>query len=74
MAAGLYVTSRPPKAHVFINGERQEEPTPITIRLGPGTYNIVVRKPGFQPYAGQVQLKDNELTQLDVELVPNRQP
>ncbi len=72
--AGLYVTSRPPKAHVFVNGERQPEPTPTTIRMGPGTYNIDVRKPGFEPYSGQVQLKDNELTQLDVELTPSQKP
>jgi serine/threonine-protein kinase len=74
MVAGLYVTTRPPSAHVFINGEPQPEPTPTTIRLGPGTYNIVVRKPGFEPYAGPVQLKGDELTHLDVELAPSRKP
>jgi serine/threonine-protein kinase len=74
MVSGLYVTSRPSQAHVFINGERQPEPTPTTIRLGPGTYDIVVRKAGFEPYSGQVQLKGDELTQLDVELVPSPKP
>jgi len=74
MISGLYVTSRPSKAHVFINGELQPEPTPATIRLGPGAYNIVVRKPGFEPYSGQVQLKGDELTQLDVELAPSPKP
>jgi serine/threonine-protein kinase len=68
VSSGLYVTSRPPQAHVFVNGERQPDPTPTTIRLGPGSYNITVRKPGFEPYAGLVQLKGDELTQLEVEL------
>jgi len=68
VSSGLYVTSRPPQAHVFVNGERQPEPTPTTIRLGPGSYNIAVRKPGFEPYTGLVQLKGDELTQLNVEL------
>ncbi len=66
--SGLYVTSQPPQARVFINGQPQPDPTPTTVRLDPGTYNIAVRKAGFDAYAGQVQVKANEPTQLDVEL------
>ncbi len=69
----LYVTSRPNRARVFINGQRQADATPATIRLAPGTYNIVVRKQGFETYFGQVQIKPNEPAQLDIELAPQRQ-
>jgi eukaryotic-like serine/threonine-protein kinase len=71
---GLYVTTRPPNAYIFINGRSQSDPTPLTIQLSPGVYSILVRKPGFEPFAGQVQVKSDELTRLDLELVPNRQP
>ncbi|MGA2098518.1 MAG: PEGA domain-containing protein, partial [Candidatus Acidiferrum sp.] len=34
----------------------------------PGQYNLVLRMPGYEAYAGSVQVKDNIQTQLDVDL------
>jgi eukaryotic-like serine/threonine-protein kinase len=65
---GLYLTSRPPGADVFINGAKQSGETPVTLPLAPGQYNLVVRLPGYEAYAGNVQVKDNIQTQLAVEL------
>ncbi|HTQ59777.1 MAG TPA: PEGA domain-containing protein [Candidatus Solibacter sp.] len=68
LTQGLYLTSRPAGADVFINGAKQSGQTPVTLPLAPGNYNLVVRLPGYEAYAGKVQVKDNIQTQLSVEL------
>ena len=68
LSQGLYLTSRPAGADVFINGAKQSGQTPLTLPLAPGNYNLVVRLPGYEAYAGKVQVKDNIQTQLSVEL------
>ncbi len=68
LTKGLYVSSQPPGADVFINGAKQSGQTPVTIPLGPGQYNLVLRLQGYEPYAGGVQVKDNIQTQLNVAL------
>jgi len=75
-AAIVRVISQPPLATIFVNGQRYDEPTPTTLRLPPGQYSIVLRKPGFQAYDGVVQIQQDERTQLNVQLtpLPNRAP
>ncbi|HYL61564.1 MAG TPA: serine/threonine-protein kinase [Candidatus Methylomirabilis sp.] len=68
LAKGLYVTSKPPGADVFINGAKQSGQTPVTLPLAPGQYNLVLRLLGYEAYAGNVQVKDNIQTELNVEL------
>lgn len=68
LAKGLYLTSRPAGADVFINGAKQSGQTPLTLPLAPGNYNLVVRLPGYEAYAGKVQVRDNIQTQLALEL------
>jgi eukaryotic-like serine/threonine-protein kinase len=68
IAKGLYVSSRPAGADVFINGAKQPGQTPVTLPLAPGQYNLVLRLTGYEAYAGSVQVKDNIQTTLDVEL------
>jgi len=68
LAKGLYVSSRPPGADVFINGAKQSGQTPATLPLAPGQYNLVLRLQGYEAYAGNVQVKDNIQTILDAEL------
>jgi len=68
LAKGLLLTSRPAGGDVFINGAKQSGQTPVTLPLAPGSYNLVVRMPGYEAYAGSVQVKDNIQTQLDVTL------
>jgi serine/threonine protein kinase len=68
LAKGLYVTSKPAGADVFINGAKQSGQTPVTLPLAPGPYNLVLRMPGYDAYAGSVQVKDNIQTELDVQL------
>ena len=69
LAKGLLLTSRPSGADVFINGAKQSGQTPVTLPLAPGSYNLVLRMPGYDAYATSVQVKDNVQTQLlDVPL------
>jgi serine/threonine protein kinase len=69
LAKGLLLTSRPAGADVFINGAKQSGQTPLTLPLAPGSYNLVLRMPGYDAYATSVQVKDNVQTQLlDVPL------
>jgi eukaryotic-like serine/threonine-protein kinase len=68
LAKGLYVTSQPPGADVFINGAKQSGQTPVTLPLAAGQYNLVLRLQGYEPYAGSAQVKDNKQTELAVTL------
>ncbi len=68
IAKGLLITSDPPGADVFINGAKQSGQTPVTLPLAAGQYNLVLRLPGYDPYVGSVQVKDNIQTQLNTKL------
>jgi hypothetical protein len=69
LAKGIFISSQPPGADVFINGAKQSGQTPLTLPLAPGQYNLVLRLQGYEAYAGNIQIKDNIQTQLtDVPL------
>ena len=68
LAKGLYVSSHPAGAEIFINGAKQSGQTPATLPLAAGQYDLVLRVPGYEAYAGHVQVNDNIQTTLDVEL------
>src|SRR5208283_3117423 len=68
LAKGVYVTSKPAGADIFINGAKQSGQTPTTLPLAPGRYDLVLRLPGYDPYVGEVQVKDNVQTTLEAEL------
>jgi hypothetical protein len=68
LAKGIFISSQPPGADVFINGAKQSGQTPVTLPLAPGQYNLVLRLPGYEAYAGGIQVKDNIQTQLNATL------
>ncbi len=68
LVKGVLISSRPPGADVFINGAKQSGQTPTALPLAPGHYDVVLRLPGYAPYVGEVQAKDNIQTTLDAEL------
>jgi len=72
-APSLTVTSRPSGANIFVNGQRQYMQTPAKIDLPPGAYRIAVTKPGFEPYAAQVEILAGKPAQLDAEMSPMAQ-
>jgi len=66
--ASLEITSDPPQAEVFVNGERQTLLTPATISLPPGSYRIALQKAGYGRYEGSVELKDEDIRGLNFQL------
>jgi eukaryotic-like serine/threonine-protein kinase len=68
LAKGIFISTQPPGADVFINGAKQSGQTPVTLPLAPGQYNLVLRLAGYEAYAGSIQVKDNIQTQLNVAL------
>jgi hypothetical protein len=69
-APALTVTSQPPGASIFVNGERQSEQTPAKIDLPAGSYRIAVSKPGFAPYSSPVEIRAGEPAHLYADLSP----
>ena len=53
---------------MFINGAKQSGQTPVTLPLAPGQYNLVLRRQGYEPFVGSIQVKDNIQTQLSAPL------
>jgi eukaryotic-like serine/threonine-protein kinase len=68
LAKGIFISSKPPGADVFINGAKQSGQTPVTLPLAPGQYNLVLRLRGYDAYSEGIQVKDNIQTQLDATL------
>jgi serine/threonine protein kinase len=68
VAKGLFITSQPLGADIFIDGVKQPGQTPTTLPLGPGQYNLVLRMPGHEGYSTHVQVKDNLQTKIDAQL------
>jgi serine/threonine-protein kinase len=68
LAKGLLITTQPAGADVFINGAKQSGQTPVTLPLAPGQYNLVLRMPGYEAYAGNVQVSENAQTRLDIKM------
>jgi eukaryotic-like serine/threonine-protein kinase len=68
LAKGLFISTEPAGADVFINGAKQSGQTPVTLPLAPGQYNLVLRRQGYEAYSSTVQVKDNVQTQLATKL------
>jgi serine/threonine protein kinase len=68
LAKGLFISSEPAGADVFINGAKQSGQTPVLLPLAPGNYNLVLRLPGYEAYSNTVQVKDNVQTQLTAKM------
>jgi len=68
-AKGLLVNSHPTNADVFVNGIKQPGQTPVTLPLSPGQYDVVIRLNGYEPYSSHVQVRENNQTAMEVELM-----
>lgn len=67
LARGIFISTQPPGAEVFINGAKQAGQTPVALPLAPGQYNLVLRLSGYEPYSGKIQVIDIQ-TPLNVSL------
>jgi hypothetical protein len=68
LAMGLFLSSDPAGADVFINGAKQSGQTPVTLPLAAGDYKLTLRLQGYDPYSTAVQVKDNAQTELALKL------
>jgi serine/threonine-protein kinase len=68
VSEGLFVSSNPAGADVFVNGDKQSGQTPVTLPLAPGKYNLVLRLPGYDAYSAQVEVRSDGQAKLDAEL------
>jgi hypothetical protein len=68
VAKGLFVTSHPAGADIFINGAKQSGQTPATVPLAPGQYDLVLRLPGYEGFSTRIQVKDNAQAAVDATL------
>jgi hypothetical protein len=65
MQSTLSITSNPPGASVFLNGEEQSKRTPATFNVAPGSYHVRVTREGV-PLEFDVQLHDTEFLSKNV--------
>ena len=68
LAQGLFVSSQPAGADVFINGDKQSGQTPVTLPLAPGKYNLVLRLSGYDAYSSQIEVHPDGQTKIETEL------
>jgi len=68
LAQGLFISSQPAGADVFINGDKQSGQTPVTLPLAPGKYNLVLRLSGYDAYSSQIEVHPDGQTKIETEL------
>jgi eukaryotic-like serine/threonine-protein kinase len=68
LAQGLFVTSEPAGADVFINGDKQSGQTPVVLPLAPGKYNLMLRLRGYAGYSGKVEVRDDGQAKVEAVL------
>lgn len=71
----LTVVSKPLETKgstIFINGEKQDEVTPATFILEPGTYSIAVRHSDFLEVTQDITVEENERKDAIFNLMPSQ--
>ncbi|MBI4093023.1 MAG: PEGA domain-containing protein [Candidatus Kerfeldbacteria bacterium] len=69
---GIYIDSFPQRASVTINSRPMSRLTPISIfNLRPGVANVVIDKPGWQPWSGRITVVPQSLTQVAAVMMPS---
>ena len=72
----LAIRVQPADADVTIDGEPWRGPEGqdrLTVQLAAGTHRVEIRKPGYDPYSTEVQIRRGETTPLNVSLPRSRQ-
>ncbi len=70
LTEGIFISSEPPGADVFINGNKQPGQTPLTLSLAPGNYNLVLALKGYELFSSAIQVRDDGQSKLNAELHP----
>jgi len=64
----LTIETRPPGADVEVDGRPAPDRTPATVTAGAGWHYVLVRLPGFRPWAQRVRIEAGEVKALPVAL------
>ena len=70
----LMIKSNPSGGTILIDGQMRPERTPAMIVLPAGTHKIEVQETGYAPYTEEVTLRDNGVTNIEVNWPAKRQP
>jgi hypothetical protein len=73
----LNIRVQPSDAVVIIDGEKWDSPeggSRLVVQLAGGSHRVEVRKDGFKPYSGTVQIRGGEAQTLNISLPPGQQP
>jgi len=70
--ATCHITTIPPGAEVYFDGQQQAAPTPSAYMLSFGEHKVSIRKPGYQAVERVVQISDATPPAIRVLLVPER--
>ena len=66
--ARIDVKTRPEGAQIIINGKPYEKITPVTLQVGPGNYEILLQKEGYQPVLKSLTVNGEEKLKIDETL------
>jgi hypothetical protein len=69
----LALRVQPNDANVLVDGEQWRGPQSqdrVVIQLTDGPHRVRIEKPGFQPFAADVEIRAGETTTLNVSLIP----
>lgn len=69
LSGTLAVTSNPPGAQVFVNGQLVGN-TPVNLSLNPGSYTLELRRQGYQTYRTTVAIAPGANSRINVNLSP----
>ncbi|RIH90527.1 PEGA domain protein [Calidithermus terrae] len=69
LSGTLAVTSNPPGAQVFVNGQLVGN-TPVNLSLNPGSYTLELRRQGYQTYRTTVAIAPGANSRVNVNLSP----
>ena len=73
----LNIRVQPADAVVTIDGEKWDSPeggSRLVVQLAGGSHRVEIRKDGFKPYSGTVQIRPGEAQTLNISLPPGLQP
>jgi hypothetical protein len=73
----LNIRVQPADAVVTIDGEKWDSPeggSRLVVQLAGGSHRVEVRKDGFKPYSGTIQIRAGEAQTLNISLPPGLQP
>jgi len=69
---GIFITSVPDRASIYIDGAFQYDYTPsnFTYKIAPGAHIVAVRKRGYQPNEQNVNIVANQELMIKIDLQP----